>query len=194
VAACAKSEGLPSVTILADKPPGFVDKAKKLEHDGRSSCQHRREVTETCWAKPGDSAPFRTILRGTKGKQEKTLALLLRQGFTSAPRVGSLRGFSRSSHWRFFRTTEVSVALFLKKIPRSPRAARISVGANTLFLHISPINAPTRLRRHPSALFSAKNRDTPAHHLDRHKQKIGRSPAYTFLCENEDTPPQELRR
>jgi hypothetical protein len=27
-AACAKSEGLPSVTILADKPPGFVDKAK----------------------------------------------------------------------------------------------------------------------------------------------------------------------
>jgi hypothetical protein len=68
------------------------------------------------------------------------------------------------------------------------------IGANALFSPISLLNAPTRHGRRPSALFSAKNRDTPAHHLDRHKQKIGRSPAYTFLCENEDTPSQELRR
>jgi hypothetical protein len=52
-AACAKSEGLSSVTILADKPPGFVDKAKKLAHDGRSSHQRSLEVIETCRAKPG---------------------------------------------------------------------------------------------------------------------------------------------
>jgi hypothetical protein len=34
--ACAKSEGLPSVTILADEPPGFVDKEKMAGGDEKS--------------------------------------------------------------------------------------------------------------------------------------------------------------
>jgi hypothetical protein len=35
VTACAKSEGLASVTILADKPPGSVDKEKMAGGDGK---------------------------------------------------------------------------------------------------------------------------------------------------------------
>jgi hypothetical protein len=34
---CAKSEGLSSVTILADEPPGFVDKEKMAGGDEKSS-------------------------------------------------------------------------------------------------------------------------------------------------------------
>jgi hypothetical protein len=49
-----------------------ITKDKKAGGSRRFQHQRSREVTETCWAKTADSAPFRTILRGTKRKQEKT--------------------------------------------------------------------------------------------------------------------------
>jgi hypothetical protein len=46
-----------------------ITKDKKAGGSRRFQHQRSREVTETCWAKTADSAPFRTILRGTKRKQ-----------------------------------------------------------------------------------------------------------------------------
>jgi hypothetical protein len=67
-APCTKSEGLPSVTILADKPPGFVDKEKMAGGIRRSQHQRSLEVTETCQAKPGSFSPVSDDFTGDERK------------------------------------------------------------------------------------------------------------------------------
>jgi hypothetical protein len=65
---CAKSERLPSVTILADEPPGFVDKEKMAGDSRRSRHQRSHEVTETYRAKPGRFSPVSDDFTGDERK------------------------------------------------------------------------------------------------------------------------------